>query len=165
MELEMNCLTSRIVLKKVCSSKCQFYTKICATSRLVCQVHMMAGQNIKKKYLMCQIPIKMLKQLAIPNSSLYNLKIYSSEGCRKTSQRWIICMYLHINSKYLNFQPKILLQILSFWFDWWILLLLTLTIITQAVIKLMIARPLKTLYIVLHFVLTNYHMYFADWLV
>ena len=29
--------------------------------RLVSQVHVMAGQNVKKKYLMCQIPIKMLK--------------------------------------------------------------------------------------------------------
>ena len=47
----------------------------------------MAGQNIKKKYLMCQIPIKMLKQHTIPNSSLHNLKICSSKGCRKTSQR------------------------------------------------------------------------------
>ena len=45
----------------------------------------------KKKYLMRQIPIKMLKQHGIPNSSLHNLKIYSSKGCRKTSQRWIIC--------------------------------------------------------------------------
>ena len=45
----------------------------------------MAGQNIKKKYL--QIPIKMLKQRTIPNSSLHNLKIYSSKGCRKTIQR------------------------------------------------------------------------------
>ena len=57
------------------------------SSRLVSQVHMMAGQNVKKKYLMCQIPIKMLKQRAIPNSSLHNLKIYSSKGRRKTSQR------------------------------------------------------------------------------
>ena len=55
--------------------------------RLVSLVHMMAGQNIKKKYLVCQIPIKMLKQHATPNSSLHNLKIYSSKGCRKTSQR------------------------------------------------------------------------------
>ena len=47
----------------------------------------MAGQNINKKYLMCQIPIKMLKQHKIPNSSLHNLKIYSSKGCRKTNQR------------------------------------------------------------------------------
>ena len=45
--------------------------------------------NVKKEYLMCQIPSKMLKQHSTPNSSLYNLKIYSSKGCRKTSQRWI----------------------------------------------------------------------------
>ena len=50
----------------------------------------MTGQNIKIKYLMCQIPIKMLKQHAIPNSSLQNLKIYSSKRWRKTSQRWIM---------------------------------------------------------------------------
>ena len=54
--------------------------------------YMMAQQNIKKKYLMYQIPIKMLKQHAIPNSCLHNLKVYSSKGCRKTSQRWIICV-------------------------------------------------------------------------
>ena len=56
---------------------------------LVSQVQMMAGQNVKKKYLMCQIPIKMYKQEATPNSSLNNLKIYLSKGFRKTSQRWI----------------------------------------------------------------------------
>ena len=59
------------------------------SSVLVSQVHMMARQNVKKKYLMCQIPIKMLKQEATPNSSLHNLKIYLSKGCGKTSQRWI----------------------------------------------------------------------------
>ena len=53
---------------------------------------LMAGQNLKKKYL-SQIPIKLFKQHAIPNSSLRNLKIYSSKECSKTSQRWIIiCM-------------------------------------------------------------------------
>ena len=57
------------------------------SSMLVSQVLMMAGQNVKKKYLMCQIPIKMLKQEATPNSSLHNLKIYLSKGCRKASQR------------------------------------------------------------------------------
>ena len=45
------------------------------SSRLVFQVHMMVGQNVKKKYLMCQIPIKTLKQYATPNSDLPNLKI------------------------------------------------------------------------------------------
>ena len=57
------------------------------SSMLVSQVHMMAGQNVKKKYLMCQIPVKMLKQEAIPSSRLHNLKIYLSKGCRKTSQK------------------------------------------------------------------------------
>ena len=49
--------------------------------RLVSQVHLMDWQNIKKTYLMYQIPIKMLRQHAIPNSSLHNLKIYSSKEC------------------------------------------------------------------------------------
>ena len=43
--------------------------------------HMIAEQSMKKKYIMHQIPIKMLTQHAIPNSRLYNLKIYSSKGC------------------------------------------------------------------------------------
>ena len=55
------------------------------SSRLVSQFHMMAGQNVKKKYPMCQIPIKLLRQEATPNSSLRNLKISLSKGCRKTS--------------------------------------------------------------------------------
>ena len=58
------------------------HMSIFQSSRLVSQV-----QNVKKKYLMCQIPIKMLKQEATPNSTLHNLKIYLSKGCRKTSQR------------------------------------------------------------------------------
>ena len=29
--------------------------------RVVSQAHIMTGQNVEKKYLMCQIPIKMLK--------------------------------------------------------------------------------------------------------
>ena len=55
------------------------------SSKLVSQVHMMTRQNVKKKYLMCQIPIKMLRQHATPNSNLHNLKIYSSKGCRSVS--------------------------------------------------------------------------------
>ena len=57
------------------------------SSMLVSQVHMMAGQNVKKKYLMCQIPIKILKQEATQNSILHISKIYLSKGCRKTNQR------------------------------------------------------------------------------
>ena len=54
------------------------------SSILVSQVHMMARQNVKKKHLMCQIPIKILmKQEATPNSSLHNLEIYLLKGCRK----------------------------------------------------------------------------------
>ena len=58
------------------------------SSRLVSQVHMMAGQNVKKKNLMRQIPIKMLKQHATSNSKLHNLpnlNRYSSKGFRKPS--------------------------------------------------------------------------------
>ena len=120
MELEIDCLTSRILLQKASNYKCQFCTKICASSRLVSQIPMITGHNIKKKYLMCQIPIKMLKQHAIPNSSLQNLKIYSSKGCRKTSQRSIVYMSVAntaiLNSS--NYQRKISLQITGFYFDW-----------------------------------------------
>ena len=40
---------------------------------------------------MCQIPIKMLKQHAIRNSSLHNLKIYSSKGAEKlVKDEWYV---------------------------------------------------------------------------
>ena len=111
------------LLQKVCSYKCQFCTKVYESWRLVSQsqVYMMAGQNIKQKYLMCQIPIKMLKQHAIPNSILHNLKIYSSKEVRKTSH--------HSNSKYSKFQQKMSLRLLVFastgeyfyYWHWWVL--------------------------------------------
>ena len=89
MELEMDCLTLRKLLQKLCS-----YLNVSSAPTyelfpvmLVSQVHMMAGKNVKKKYLMRQIPIKMLKQEATPNSSLHSLNIYLSKRCRKTSQR------------------------------------------------------------------------------
>ena len=44
----------------------------------------MAGKNVEKTYLMCQIPIKMLIQHAILNSNLHNLKFYSRKWCIKT---------------------------------------------------------------------------------
>ena len=51
---------------------------------------MMAGQNkCKEKVPDVSDPNQMLKQHATPNSSLHNLKIYSSKECRNTSQRWI----------------------------------------------------------------------------
>ena len=42
------------------------------SSRLVSQVQMMIGQNVKIKYLMFQNQIKLLKQHETPNSSLHN---------------------------------------------------------------------------------------------
>ena len=65
------------------------HMKIFQSTSLVSQahIHMMARQNVKKKNLICQIPITLLKQHANTNSGLHNLKIYSSKGCRKTSQR------------------------------------------------------------------------------
>ena len=89
MELEMDCLTSRRLLQKICN-KCQFCTKAWASLKAaLSSSYMMDGQNVKKKYPMGQIPIKMLKQHSTLNSSWRNLKIYSSKWCRKTSQRWI----------------------------------------------------------------------------
>ena len=83
----MDCLHPRDFFRKFAATNVSSALKSELLPRLVPQVHMMAGQNVKKKYLMCQIPIKMLKQYATPNSSLHNLNIYSSKGCRKTSQR------------------------------------------------------------------------------
>ena len=46
--------------------------------------------NVKKKYLMCQIPIKMLKQHATLNSSWHSLKIYWSKERRKLPSEQIL---------------------------------------------------------------------------
>ena len=76
MELEMDCLTLRRLLQKVAAtnvSSAPTYEHFPVFNAGLSQVHM-AGQNVKKKYLMCQIPIKMLKQEATPNSSLHNFK-------------------------------------------------------------------------------------------
>ena len=74
-----------------------------------------------------KVPIKILKQHAIRNSSLQNLKISSSKGYRRKSQKWIIYVAnTAINFRTSNFQRKISFQIMGFYFDWWILLLLTL---------------------------------------
>ena len=49
--------------------------------------YMMAGQNkCKEKVPDVSDPNQ---NVETTNSSLHNLKIYSSKGCRKTSQRWI----------------------------------------------------------------------------
>ena len=49
---------------------------------------MMAGQNkFKEKVPDVSDPNQNVQTTCNPNSSLHNLKIYSSKGCRKTSQR------------------------------------------------------------------------------
>ena len=160
MELAMDCLTSRIPLQKASSYKYQFWTKVCVSSRLVSQVSVMARQNINEKYLICQIPIKILKQYAIPNSSLRNLLIFSSKGYRKTSQKWTIYVANTAILELRFFSETYHFKIMGFWFDWWILLLLTL-------------KSTHYLgYMILRFVLTN-HVYalcskiicIADWLI
>ena len=57
----MNHLMSRIVLQNNSSKKYQFYTKARASQSLVSQVKDMLEQNIKIKYLMFQIPTKILQ--------------------------------------------------------------------------------------------------------
>ena len=44
----MDFITSMILLQNVCSYKYQFCKKVSGSSRLVSQVHMTTGQNIKK---------------------------------------------------------------------------------------------------------------------
>ena len=134
----MYCLTSRMLQLQM--SVLQQSMSIFRSSRLVSQVNMMAGQNVRKKYLMCQIPIKILERHAIPNSSLNNLKIYLSKVCRKLvkDELYVWCSYLAntaVLNIYSNFQQKISLQIMGFYFEWWILLLLALISITQCVTK------------------------------
>ena len=99
----MDCLTSRRLFQNVCCYKCQLQIlhqrmSIFRSSRHVSQFHVMAGKNVKKKYPMCQMPIKLLKQEATPNSSLHNLKISLSKRCIKTSQRWIYVARLSATS-------------------------------------------------------------------
>ena len=48
MELEMDYLTSRILLQKTCSYRCQFCIKSYTSSRLVSEAEVMSEQSIKK---------------------------------------------------------------------------------------------------------------------
>ena len=124
------------------------------SSRLASQVHMMAVQDVKEKCLICQVPIKMLKQHATPNSRLHNLKIYSSKGCRKTSQKWIVlCTYLASTAIQVFSRTY---QIMGFCFDWWILLLLT-DQYHPVCYKVNDAKTFKNL--VYYFVLAYRHVY------
>ena len=84
----------------------------------------MAGQNIKKKYL-CQISIKMLKQhtdIQFQTQFYITFRLIHQKGAEKLvkDELYMMCSYLNTasNSKYSNFQLKISLQIMGFCFDW-----------------------------------------------
>ena len=72
----MNCLTLRKLLQKFSAPTYGHFPVM-----PVSQVHMMAGKNVKTKYSMCQISIKMLKQEATLNSNLITQRfIYQGAG-------------------------------------------------------------------------------------
>ena len=58
----------------------------------------MAGENIKKKYLVFQISVKILKHHAIPKSSLQNLQIFHQKGPEKLVKHEL-CMELQSVTK------------------------------------------------------------------
>ena len=69
----MDCLTSMILFAESLQLQMSvLHQRMCICKAPVSQFHMMAGQNIKIKYVMCQIPIKMLQKHGIPNSSLHS---------------------------------------------------------------------------------------------
>ena len=69
LKLEMDHLMSWILSQKGSSNKYQFFTKLYEPTWMVCQVQDTSRKNIEIKYLMCQIPIKILKRQATLNSS------------------------------------------------------------------------------------------------
>ena len=91
MELEMDCLTLRRLLQKVCSYKCQFCTNVCYEHLPVFKAGLSSSYDgwAKCKEIVPNVldPNQDVQKHATPNSSLHKLKIYSSKGCRKTSQR------------------------------------------------------------------------------
>ena len=84
MQLEMDCLTLRILLQKVCSYKYQFCTKAKEVFKAGLSSSYDGWAKCKEKVPDVSDPNQ---NVETTNSSLHNLKIYSSKGCRKTSQR------------------------------------------------------------------------------
>ena len=91
---------------------------------------------MKKKYLMCQIPINMINQHANPNSGLQSLKVFHQEGVEKLFKNKL-CMQL---SRILKFYRKIWLQIMDF--SWWRVRLMS---IIQSASRKIMWRTSKTL--------------------
>ena len=79
MGLEMDHLTSRITFQRDSSHKCQFYTKVYSPPGLISQIWGISKQNIKMKYLICQVPVKKTKTSCKPKSLF--------QKYRKTSQK------------------------------------------------------------------------------
>ena len=83
----MDCLTLRRLLQKVCSYKCQFCTNVRAFSSLQCWSLTSSHDGWAK----CKEKVPDVsdpnQNVETKNSSLHNLKIYLSKGCKKTSQR------------------------------------------------------------------------------
>ena len=96
----MDCLTSKRLFQQICSYKCQFCLEVWASSTAGPSGSYDGWEKCKEK-----VPVSDPNQNAETTCNfklkLHNLKIYSSKGCRKTSQRWIICMYL-ANTAVLN---------------------------------------------------------------
>ena len=87
MELEMDCLTSKILSQKICNYKYQFCTKAKAVFKAALSSSYDGWVKCKEIVPNVLDPNQDVQKHATPNSSLHNLKIYSSKGCRKTSQR------------------------------------------------------------------------------
>ena len=74
-------------LQKICCYKCKFCTKVCDSSKAGLSSSYDGWEKCKGKVPDVSDPNQNLEKRATPNSSLQNLMIYSSKGCRKTSQR------------------------------------------------------------------------------
>ena len=90
----MDCLTSSILLQKACSCKCMCFFNVGLSSLYD------GWAKYKEKVPDVSDPNQNIETKCNPNSSLHNLKIYSSKGCRKTSQRWIICTYAQLTQQF-----------------------------------------------------------------
>ena len=87
MELEMDCLTSRRLFQKICSYKCQFCTKVLASSKADFSSSYNGWAKCKEKVPDMSDPNQNVEATCDSKLKFTELK-YSSKGCRKTSQRY-----------------------------------------------------------------------------
>ena len=94
----------------------------------------------KHKEKVLDVSVKMLRQHATPKSSLRNLKIFSSKGCKKTSQRFMyVCSHGYVANTAIEE-----LRIFSgrYHFRWWVF---PSTVENLRSYKVNDAKPLKNL--------------------